>query len=128
MRRIPKLILVANRGHLIAYRTSETGALEKMEKSEFHQKDETVEVQSQGQTPELTLSEFPQISAKISEILEREKPRFWGFSTPSEINCAILGGIDKRYLDKLAFNLKIDLTLSPPGEIQARFEKAAGQI
>ncbi len=128
MRRIPKLIIVANRGHLIVYQTTETGALEKIEKSEFHQKDETIEVQSQGQPPELAISEFPQISANISEILEREKPRFWGFATPSEINCAILGGIDKSYLDKLAFNLKIDLTLSSPGEIQARFEKAAGQI
>lgn len=121
MRRIPSLIIVANRGHLIAYETSESQTLERIEKWEFPPFNQT-------NPTELELQDYPEVSAKISEILDRVNARCWGFATPSEINAPILGGIEKAHLDKLAFNLKLDLTQAPPGEVYARFEKAAGQI
>lgn len=147
MSRIPKLIIVTNRGHLIAYRTAETQSLEKIARESFTEGNEKISdivTDQSGAFPmtgtagtssyeslplvaELEVRSFRKISRKISEIIKSEHATSWGFATPSEINGAILEGLEKDDLDKLAFNLKVDITNSPPGEVYSRFERAAGQ-
>lgn len=141
---IPSLVIVTNRGHLVAYRTKENRSLSVVDSAKFSEGNdkisEIVTDQSgafgNGAAPgtssyeslplvaELEARCFRQIADKIRSIIDREKPGRWGFATPSEINGAILDGIGEEYLRKLDTNLKLDLTNSPPDQVFKRFSKA----
>lgn len=143
MNKIPSLIIVTNRGHLIAYRPTETGSLQRIDSADFKEgtdKISEIVTDQAGAFPmtgpgtgsyeslplvaELEVRCFRRIAEKIGEIIDREKPASWGFATPSEINGAILDHLDPKYREKLWRNLKLDLTNSPHTDVAARFEQA----
>ena len=145
MNRIPSLLIVTNRGHLVAYRTTETRSLEKIDTGDFAEGTEklsdlvtdqsgafpktggtaTSSYESLPLEAELEMRCFRQIARQIQRIIDRENPGKWGFATPSEINGAILDGIGEPYHKKLGLNLKLDLTNSPAEEVYKRFAAAA---
>ncbi len=145
MTAIPPILIVADRGHLVAYRNTERHSLEEIDHADFaegNQKISEIVTDQAGAftnsgTPgtgtyesmpliaELEARSFRKIAEKVREVIDREKPRSWGFAAPGEINGAILDGIEDQYQDRLACNLKLDLTNSKPGDVYTRFEKAA---
>jgi hypothetical protein len=145
MNKIPSLIIVTNRGHLVAYRPTDTGSLQRIDSAEFSEgtdKISEIVTDQSGAFPmtgsqgtgsyeslpfvaELEVRCFRRIAEKIGEIIDREKPASWGFATPSEINGAIIDHLDPKYQKQLSRNLKLDLTNSSPADVGARFEKAA---
>lgn len=144
MNKIPSLIIVTNRGHLVAYRPTESGSLQRIDSAEFSEgTDKISEIvtdqagafqmtgpgtgsyESLPLVAELEVRCFRRIADKIGEIIDREKPASWGFATPSEINKAILDHLNPKYQEKLWRNLKLDLTNSSPGDVASRFEKMA---
>lgn len=142
---LPSLIVVTNRGNLVAYRRNERGSLDKVDSETFSEGADkiselmtdqagafpvgtgpaTASFESLPLKAELQNRCFRQIAEKIRDIIDREKPGRWGFATPSEMNGAILDGIGEEYLRKLDTNLKLDITNFPAGEVLKRFQKAA---
>jgi len=144
MNKLPSLIIVTNRGHLVAYRPTETGSLQRIDTAAFSEgtdKISEIVTDQAGAFPmtgpgtgsyeslplvaELEVRCFRRIADKIGEIIDREKPSYWGFATPSEINGAILDHLAPQYREKISRNLKLDLTNSTHEDVAARFEKAA---
>ena len=145
MKTIPPLLILTNRGHFVAYRTTEAGHLDTIESSEIfegHEKLSDIVTDQAGAysnvgghgtstyermplTNELEMRCFRQIAAKIHSTLDREKPFCWGLATPADMNGAVLQAIGEAYQKKLALNLRLDLTNSPPDEVAARFREAA---
>ena len=143
MKSVPSLLIVANRGKLVAYRTTEAGALEAAESVSFKEGNQkvsemvtdqsgafpvsgstgTAAYESMPMLAELEVRCFRQIREKIGEILAKWKPGSWGFATPSEINGAVLDDLDPRYHQTLKTNLRLDLTNSPPDAVLKAFQK-----
>lgn len=141
MTAIPELLILADRGHLVAYRTTETGHMERVESFDIiegHEKLSNIVTDQAGAygnigSPgtsshesmplinELEARCIRQIIKKIETLVDREEPKFWGFAASAEINHAILDGVPDRYLQKLAVNLKLDLTNSPPAQVRSKF-------
>ncbi len=141
--KLPSLIIVADRGHLVAYRLSDSGRTERIESAEFvegSRKLSELVTDQAGAFPtgspgspgtshaerlpleaELEMRSFRQIAAKVRELVDRENPVFWGFAAPSEINGAILDGLDDDCHRRLAVNLKLDLIHHPATEVAERF-------
>lgn len=146
MKTVPSLVIVADRGKLIAYRTTETGSLEVIETASFKEGKQkvsemvtdqsgafpvsgstgTAAYESMTMLAELEVRSFRHIREKIAEILGSEKPFSWGFATPSEINKAVLDDLEARHLDRLQTNLKLDLVNSRPDAILKAFLKDRG--
>jgi len=143
MNKLPSLIIVTNRGHLVAYRPTETGSLQRIDTAAFSEgtdKISEIVTDQAGAFPmtgpgtgsyeslplveELEVRCFRRIAEKIADIIKREKPSYWGFATPSEINRAILDHLAPQYREKLSRNLKLDLTNATHEDVAARFEKA----
>ncbi|MES2657981.1 MAG: host attachment protein [Verrucomicrobiota bacterium] len=142
MKTLP-LYIVADRGHLIAYRPTEAGALEKIDAASFKEGNQkvsemvtdqsgafpvsgstgTAAYESMPMLAELEMRSFRKIREKIAGILTREKPDHWGFATPSEMNGAVLDDLDDRFRRKLRSNLRLNLTNSPPAEVLAAFHQ-----
>ncbi|RYD18842.1 MAG: hypothetical protein EOP88_21180 [Verrucomicrobiaceae bacterium] len=143
MKTVPPLIIVADRGKLIAYRTTETGSLQVIQTATFKEGNQkvsemvtdqsgafpvsgstgTAAYESMPMLAELEVRSFRSIREKIVEILGSEKPFSWGFATPSEINKAVLDDLDNRYTERLQTNLKLDLVNSRPDAILKAFQK-----
>jgi hypothetical protein len=142
MKDFPHLIILANRGHLVAYRPMESGYIEmvdSLEPMEGNAKISDLVTDQAGAFPtdgpgtaayesmplaaELEIRSLRQIGGKIGEILEREEPATWGFAALSELNEAILEHVPDEYRDTLTVNLFLDLTNSPVAKVQARFEE-----
>ncbi|GAA5115419.1 host attachment protein [Luteolibacter yonseiensis] len=142
MKSLPSIIIVADRGKLVAYRTTETNSLQAIDRTSFSEGNskisETVSDQS-GAFPipggvgtgayesmpmiaELEVRSFRKIRAKIGEILAAEKPGGWGFAAPSEINAAILDELDKDWKKNLRINLPLDLTNTPTQAVAKAFQ------
>lgn len=144
---IPSIIIVANRGHLIAYRKTDNGALEAIDADSFPEgtlkiseivTDQSGAFQMTGGVGtgsyeslplvnELEVRSFRKVADKIGAVLDAHKPSWWGFASPSEINGAITDHLQERYRSKISINLKSDLTNSPKDDVYRRFEKAAAQ-
>jgi len=143
MNKLPSLIIVTNRGHLVAYRPTETGSLQRIDTASFSEGNDKISeivTDQAGAFPmtgpgtgsyeslplvaELEVRCFRRIADKIGEIIDREKPVYWGFATPSEINGAILDHLNPKHREKISRNLKLDLTNSTHEDVAARFEKA----
>ena len=134
MKDFPHLILVANRGRLVAYRPNGMGHLEvvdSLEPMEGNVKisdlvtDQagafptdgpgTAAYESMPLTEELEIRSLRQIAGKMEEILEREAAHSWGFAAASELKVALLEELSDEYRNGLTLNLRLDLTNSPPG-------------
>jgi len=144
---IPSIIIVANRGHLVAYRKTDNGALEAVDADSFAEgtsKISELVTDQSGAFPmtggvgtgsyeslplvnELEVRSFRKVADKIGGILDTHKPSWWGFASPSEINGAIIDHLAERYRSNISINLKLDLTNSPKDDVYRRFEKAAAQ-
>jgi hypothetical protein len=142
---IPPILIVTDRGHLVVYKATENHSLERIDHAEFEEGNKKISDivtdqsgafgnsgtpgtgthESMPMVAELEVRSFRKIGQKIREVLDRENPRWWGFSAPSEINNAILDGLEDKYRDRLSRNLKVDLANSRPSDVLARFEKAA---
>jgi len=142
MKEFPHLIIVANRGRLVAYRPTGTGHLEvvdSLEPMEGNEKISDLVTDQAGAFPtdgpgtaayesmplaeELEIRSLRQIAGKVEELLEREEPDMWGFAALSEINAAVIEQIPDECLENLTFNLTLDLTNSPAAEVHTRFEE-----
>lgn len=65
-----------------------------------------------------------QIASRISILLREHQPAAWGFAAPSEINGAIIDGLDRDLHERLRWNLKRDLINTDASELLSRFEAA----
>ena len=144
---IPSIIIVANRGHLVAYRKTDNGALEAIDADSFAEgtsKISEIVTDQSGAFPmtggfgtgsyeslplvnELEARSFRKVADKIGAVLDSHTPSWWGFASPSEINGAITDHLDERHRSKISINLKLDLTNSPKDDVYRRFEKAASE-
>lgn len=143
MKIVPPLIILADRGKLIAYRTTGTGSLEVVETVSFKEgnlkvsemvtdqsgafpvsgRTGTAAYESLPMLAELEVRSFRGIREKIVEILASEKPRSWGFAAPSEINGAVLDDLEDRHCERIRTNLKLDLVNSRPDAVLKAFQK-----
>lgn len=142
MKDFPELIILTNRGRLVAYRPTSTGHLEpvdSLEPMEGNTKISDLVTDQAGAFPtdgpgtaayesmplatELEIRSLRQIAGKIEEILEREEPATWGMAAAPEINGAVVEMLPEACRENLTMNLKLDLTNSPPGKVHARFEE-----
>ena len=144
MNALPSLIIVADRGHQIAYRSNDNGSLEKIASSAVEEGNKKISeivsdqagvfanpggygLSSAERLPmveELEVRCVRKIAITIAEWVAKEDARWWCFAAPSEINGAILDALDDGTRDKLSTNLKLDLTNSPPADVEAKFRKA----
>jgi len=109
MKDFPDLIILANRAHIVAYRTNGGGHLnlvDSLESMEGNMKisdlvtdqaaafptDElgTAAYEDMPLTEELEIRSLRQIAGKIDGILSREEPGIWGFAAAPELNEAYL--------------------------------------
>jgi hypothetical protein len=67
---------------------------------------------------------FRQLASRITTLLREHQPSAWGFAAPSEINGAIIDGLDRDLHERLRWNLKRDLINTDPSELLSRFEGA----
>jgi hypothetical protein len=141
MKDVPSLLVVTNRGRLVAYRISETGQIkliETFEPAEGNLKISEMVTDQAGAFPtgksntsayeslplveEMETRSIRRIAGKISEILQRVKPSSWGFAALPEFNAAVLEHLDPALREVLVCNLRLDLTNSPPATVRSRFE------
>lgn len=144
MKTLPSIVIVADRGHLLAYRSNENGGLDQIDSSfipEGNSKISDIVTDQSGAFPvsgsqgtaahesmpliaELEVRCFRKIATEIKEILQREKAHGWGFAAPSEINGAIVDHLDPALREHISINLKLDLTNVPKAEVCRRFCEA----
>jgi hypothetical protein len=142
---LPSIIITTNRGHLVAYRRTDNGALQPIDSASFKEGNAAISdlvtdqagafpmsgtpgtgsYESMPLVAELEVRSFRKVAEKIGEILEEVNIPWWGFASPSEINGAILDHLKPQYRDKVSINLKSDLTNSPKEQVHQSFEKAA---
>lgn len=142
MTSLPSLLILTNRGRMVAYQTTQAGHLEQIDSLEpvesNHKISELVTDQA-GAFPtnkvgmaayesmplldEMKTRADRQIAGRMKEILEQHRPYSWGFAAPSQINNGILEMLHADLKRNLVCNLKIDLTKTPPDQVRDRFEK-----
>ena len=142
MKDFPPLLILTNRGHLKAYRPTESGHLEmidSLEPMEGNIKISDLVTDQAGAFPtdgpgtsgyesmplaqELEIRAIRQIAGKIEEILEREEVASWGFAASPELNESVIELLADECRGSLMINLRRDLTNSGPVDIRKRFEK-----
>ncbi|HET6409400.1 MAG TPA: host attachment protein [Chthoniobacteraceae bacterium] len=147
MNKVPSLLIVADRGRLVAYScdpNDRPGSVPKVVAevsfSEGHQKLSEQVTDQAGSFPdagtagrgnaaaerlslieELDVQNFRRVGNYINHVLSSHHPSNWGFAAPSEINRAILEFVKPEYTGKLAHNLPKDLTKIPANEVAQRF-------
>ncbi len=147
MNKIPSFIIVADRGHAIAYEKQDSGSLRKFDAIEIEEganklselvTDKAGRFGNTG-TPnkdgssaerlpleaEMEMRCFRKVAQQIETWVGSRNGESWGFAAPSEINGAILDGVDKKCLAKLSINLKRDLTTTPVTKLVEHFAKQA---
>ena len=62
------------------------------------------------------------VARQIEAIIRREQPEFWDFAAAPEVYQAILGEITPEYRQRLLRSARADLTKTPPPELLAHFE------
>jgi hypothetical protein len=148
--KLPSLLIIADRGHFLAYSVKETPrgpSARLMVSNDLVDGQERLSEKltdkagafpiagTGGQanaaaermtlTAELECRTFRDIAKRIETIVNEKQPESWGFAAPSEINGAILDGIDTRVHERLTQNLHRDLTRLPPQEMLHRFSNVA---
>ncbi len=142
MTSLPSILILTNRGHLVAYRSTQNGSLQQFDSLEPMEGNRSISdlvTDQAGAFPtdgpgmssyeslplieELEIRADRQIAGKIEAILEAQRPYSWGFAAAPEINAGILDLLGDEWKRNLVCNFKLDLTNSPPGEVRTHFEE-----
>lgn len=78
--------------------------------------------EEQNLESEMELRVLRQVAEHITTVLRQHQPESWGFAVPSEINRALVEGLDKDLQEKLRANVQRDLIHTDPSELRSRFE------
>jgi len=149
MKKNPPFLIVADRGHLVAYDCDFHGGgsvprvMAEMSFSEGQERlSEQVTDRAGGFRADGTmgrgnsaaergrlLAEIDQhtyryIGKCINTLLAKHHVHDWGFAAPSEMNRQILDHVNREFASSLCANLPRDLTKIPPAEILEHFEAA----
>ncbi|MDB6076074.1 MAG: hypothetical protein JWO89_3714 [Verrucomicrobiaceae bacterium] len=145
MKPMPSLIILADRGNLIAYKTVSPGRLEKTESLDLVEGREKIseqyadkagnfamgsQVQGGGTAERFLMEEelekriLTTIARLITEICGKEGAQSWGFAAASEINEAILEHVSPTLRARLTVNVRKDLTNTPAKEVAEHFSSA----
>jgi len=143
MNTLPPLVIVADRGHLKAFKPGAERGLQLLHTTDFKEGLEKLSEQltdQAGAFPDggtmghgtstaerLTLVDeidsriFRRIGQVIDQLHSEHTPGPWALAAPSEINRAILSEISPSVRDSLALNLPLDLTNTPHGQLAEHF-------
>ena len=151
MKTAPSLIVVADRGHLIAYRRQDNRSMQPLETLDIKEAllnlseqvtDQAGSFPNSGGYGTSTAERLPlkeelqqralrQLSEKIDTLCADHSDGngngAWALVAPSEINEALLSKINRKNRDKLTVNLRVDLVHSSPREILDRVEAEAAK-
>jgi hypothetical protein len=145
MKPFPSLLVVADRGRLVAYLTADNGALrlhattaieEGREKLSELVTDQAGAFPNPGSVGTSAAERLPlekeletrcirQIAADIEKLLAEEGHPIWGFAAPPEVLAATADHLNREALGCLALRVPKDLVNAPPLEVREAFEKAA---
>jgi hypothetical protein len=151
--KLPDLIIAADRGRFIAYTPNKFGSLKALRSEEIPEGLNKLSEQvtdKAGRFPmpgpnrgngvngtftgsaerltleaEIEMQSFRKVAASIESLVTQRQPKTWGFAAPSEINGAILDGVDAKVKQSLATNLRLDLVNAPADKIAKRFGNGA---
>jgi hypothetical protein len=143
MNTLPPLIVVADRGHFIAYETLRNRGLRVISAVDLlqgHRKPHEQLTDRAGGFPnsgtmgkgnssadrmsrdtEMDMQTFRQLAELLDSLLKEQQPDAWAVAIPSEINGAILHEVNPRWESRIAINLPKDLTRMPPHEVRSHF-------
>lgn len=144
MKALPPILVIADRGHLVAYRIGEDESLSAISTEEFAEGNQKISdvvtdqagsfhnpgssgVSSGESLPlvaELEVRSLRRIGETIRSLITREKVTRWGLVAPSEINGAILDHVGKLHAELVSFNLKRDLVNVPKNQLLGHLRKA----
>jgi Protein required for attachment to host cells len=145
MKPLPPVIIVADRGRLIAYRNSEGDRLQAINSAEFEEgnlKLSEMVTDQAGAFPnpgchgtssaerlplvaEMEVRCFRQIAESIHRILAAENPRWWGLAAPSEIHGAIVDFLQPADRESLSLQVRRDLVNSSPAAVEEACRRSA---
>lgn len=147
-KKLPELIIAADRGRVVAYVPNDSGALKALRSEEIPEGLNKLSEQvtdKAGAFPmmgpnraagvgtftgsaerltleaEIEMQSFRKVASNIQTLISRRQPKTWGFAAPSEINGAILDGVDQQVKQSLITNLRLDLVNVPPDQIARKF-------
>jgi len=147
MKTVPTLLVVTDRGHLIAYRNESGQTPERIDDVQFlegNQRLSEMVTDQAGAFPgtggvstsagenhslaaEMETRCIRQIAMRIEQLLENENRPLWGLAAPAEIHSSILEHLKLSTRDRLAMQIKKDLVKLSPGGIMERFTEARRQ-
>jgi hypothetical protein len=147
--KLPDLIIAADRGRLVAYVPNDSGSLKSLRSEEIPEGLNKLSEQvtdKAGAFPmvgpnrasgahgtftgsaerltleaEIEMQSFRKVASNIESLVSRRQPKTWGFAAPSEINGAILDGVDNQVKQSLVTNLRQDLVNVPADQIAKKF-------
>jgi len=145
MNPLPSLLIVADRGRLVAYHLDENGTPrlhDTLEIQEGNEKISELVTDQAGAFPnpgnvgtssaerlplerELEARCIRQLAAGIDKILSAGGVPIWGLAAPSDLLASIIDHLQREVLEPLAIRVPKDLVNSPPQDVKAAFEKAA---
>lgn len=156
-KKLPELIIAADRGRLVAYTPNESGTLKALRSEEIPEGLNKLSEQvtdragafpmmgpNRGATSggvnvgtftgsaerltleaEIEMQSFRKVASNIQSLVSKRQPKTWGFAAPSEINGAILDGVDPQIKQSLVANLRLDLVNVPADQVAKRFSNGA---
>ena len=145
MKTLPPVLIVTDRGRLVAYRYEEQDRPRVIATAEFEEgnrklselvTDQAGAFPNTGSTgtsaaerlpleAELEVRCFRKISDTVHDILAQEKVTRWGLAAPSEIHGAVVDFLGGEEVASLALQVKRDLVNSAPEDVVRAFEKAS---
>lgn len=143
------LLILADRGRLLAYRVERNGQrsiprlLESLEFTEGRQPLRELVTDKMGAFPtggtaghgnsasermsiveEYDTRAVRNLSVRIGQILEHHKPTVWAFAAPAGINSTIVDALPGHWEERLTENLALDLTRVPAADLLEHFDAA----
>lgn len=151
MKRLPKLVVVADRGRIVAYVPDENHktlrVLKEADLVEGHAKISDLVTDKAGAFPdsksagqgtsageqlklkeELKVRALRKVARELGQLLAELEPDNWGFAAPPEINGAILVLMEPQWNESLAANLPVDVVREPSSDVARRFLKHNGGL
>lgn len=147
MKTLPPIVIVADRGRLVAYRLDESDHPRVVETEEFAEGNRklselvtdqagafpvpggvaTASAERMPLVAELEMRCFRKISDAIHRILGEEKVSRWALVAPSEIHNAIVDFLAAEDRESLSLQLKRDLVNSPSKDVVEALHRAASK-
>lgn len=144
MKHLPPVIIVADRGQLVAFRHSEEDRLQELGRASFEEGNRKLSdwvTDQAGAFPntggagnssaermpliaEMEVRCFRQIVSAIRQLLAQENPAWWGLAAPSEIHDAIVDFLDPADRERLSRLVRKDLVNSSADDIASAFREA----